>query len=144
MPRFRARDPKREYEPTHARAAQRRIAAAVIACTAILVIAGAVIYAILRYPNLGVHKPASVPAIDCRYYSADVTVDITGGTDCVQAMQPLVNAVGGVWRGTSALSGTQYASYRSGARTARLYDKDGTDTPLAARVAAYFRMHGWA
>jgi hypothetical protein len=139
--------PRKEYDPRHA--AQRRIAGAIIACVAVLVIAAGVIYIIFRYPNLGLHKPAASPAAaaaaPCRYYSKDVTIDISGvdRPGCAAVLQPLVNSVGGVWTGTTLANGTRYASYRSGARTAVLYDMDGTDTTLAARVAAYLRTHGW-
>jgi hypothetical protein len=131
--------PKREYDPRHA--AQRRIAAAIVACVAVIVLAAVVTYSLIRWPNLGVHKPAAAPAV-CRFYSENVTVTLTGAASCTTLFQALADDTDTKWNSTTLThAGEQFAQLAKGPFTIRVYDMG--NRPFAGRVADYFAKMQW-
>lgn len=133
--------PKREYDPRHA--AQRRIAAAIIACIAVILIAAGAIYVIVRYPNLGVHNPAaaaSSPAV-CRFYAKNVTVTVSGAANCVPILQTLADDTDTMWNSTTLTMGQQFAQLGKGAAVVRVYEAG--NKPFAGSIADWFQKMQW-
>jgi hypothetical protein len=123
------------------REAPRRIALAIFASLAVLAIAGAVIWVIIRYPNLGITHPAAQTAPSCVYSSHNVTVAVSG-PDCNKTMVDIADDTLMVWGSSRNMLGEEFAELKRGPDIVRVYDKG--NRPLAGMVADKLSTTGWS